>query len=149
MARLMPVSLSRANMNRLHRHIRRPTRKGMLSVELMMVLPLVLVVLLGTIEFACLLMAQQSLAHATYLGARRASLYDASPDDVERTVKRALSASMGRQVRVSARIGRDVGEPVLVQACVPMQLAAPDLLGWMGVSLRGRELQAATVLRRE
>jgi Flp pilus assembly protein TadG len=119
------------------------------SVELMMVLPLVLLVLLGTIEFACLLMAQQSLAHATYLGARRASVCEASSEDIERTVRGALGPSMGRKVRVSARVGQDVGEAVVVHARVPMQSAAPDFLGWIGVSLQGRELQAAAVLRKE
>lgn len=124
-------------------------RRGIAAVELTMALPLILTVFLGIVEFATLMMAQQSLVHATYLGARRASVVNATPSEIERTVRSALSARMGQRVTVEVQGGSDSGDLVFVRAFVPMQCAAPDLLAWVGVSLWGRELSAGTMLHRE
>ena len=54
---------------------RKSSRKGaVLSVELVMVLPILLFVLLAFVEFGLMLMSQQGLAAASSLGARHAAL---------------------------------------------------------------------------
>jgi Flp pilus assembly protein TadG len=119
------------------------------SVELTMTLPLVFVLLLALVEFAMLLIARQNLSHATYVGARRAAVADASAADVERAVRGVLSRRLAADLSLDVELGRSTGDVIRVEAVVPMSVASPDLLRWVGLSLRGRELRTGSVLRKE
>lgn len=128
---------------------RSQNHRGVITVELTMALPILLILFLAVIEFAMLLIARQSLSHASYVGARRGSISAASDADVAEAVRGVLGRRLTNQLDVQVDLGVATGDSVRVSVAVPMRAAAPDLLRWIGLSLSGRELRAETVLRRE
>lgn len=87
----MPRCLSRPKKN----------RSGAAAVELAISLPVLVMLLFGTIETCTMIFLQQSLEIAAYEGARVAILPKVQASDVEATVNQILSA---RRVN-SARVG--------------------------------------------
>ncbi len=135
-------------------------RTGLLAVELVMVLPLLLIVLLGMVEFSLLLTARQELLTASREGARVASHgggdREAVRQEVEATVRRVLGRGQLGKARVEilwdtadprepgngrdrVRVGLEIGAAEIV----------PDLLGWAGLSIASDHLAAATLLNVE
>jgi Flp pilus assembly protein TadG len=145
---------------------RRHNRRGaILSLELIMVLPILLIVLLATVEFGILLMSSQGVGAAASVGARNAALPSSSLASVTDAVSTALDGYswQGKQevvVFVDSGSGfvRDNG-PVLANAPsgsvvsvtvnVPSDQAAPNLLQYFGISLSGKELTTTYVTRKE
>jgi hypothetical protein len=81
-------------------------RRGVVVIELLLVAPLLLIILLGTIEFALLLVARAQLVSACREGARVASHGGGDRDElqaeVRETVQRALGhGSLGHHAKVA------------------------------------------------
>ena len=141
------------------------SRKGaVLSVELVMVLPILLFVLLAFIEFGLMLMSQQGLAAASSLGARQAALTGATETSVITTVDNALTGwswKPNRELVVLVNGSKIVlggsdeiasaptGAVISVSVNVPTDKAAPNLLKWIGIDTAGKDLTTTYVTRKE
>ena len=132
----------------------RRRRRGSLTLELLLVLPILLVILLATVEFASLLQARQQLLGASREGARVAAL-GGDESAVEAAVRRALGSSYQDAITIrtvlrdSAGLPVVSGAPVLVHLEIPANAAAPDLLRLIGFTLQGEEITAVTTMRKE
>ncbi|HYT89943.1 MAG TPA: TadE/TadG family type IV pilus assembly protein [Gemmataceae bacterium] len=132
----------------------RRRRPAALAVELLFALPVLLAMLLGTVEFSMLLVARQQLLVASREGARVAA-QGGDATEVEQAVSLFLGASSLAGASVQSVLTDDVGEPlpsgapVTVTVTLPTARAVPDLLAFIGFSIRGDTLIAQTVMRKE
>jgi Flp pilus assembly protein TadG len=145
------------------------SRKGaVLSLELIMVMPILLMVLLATVEFGILLMSSQGVGAAAAVGSRNAALPSSSRASVVSAVDSALVGYVWkntRQIEVFVDSGagfvKDTAVPgtllqnapsgsvVSVTVNVEMDNAAPDLLKYFGLSLNNKYLRTTYVTRKE
>jgi hypothetical protein len=133
-----------------------PTRRRRASaaVEMLFILPLLLIVLLGTVEFALWLAAQQQVTLASREGARVAAT-GGSAADVGATVHFALGDARFQQATVQTFLTDEAGNPVLpgapvsVMVQLPASAVVPDLLIFIGLSIRDQFLVSQTVMRKE
>ena len=74
--------------------IKRTTRKrrGMLTAELLLALPILLILLFATLQFVMLLMADQAISAAASIAAREAALPSATTARVEFVVGEVLDS---------------------------------------------------------
>jgi Flp pilus assembly protein TadG len=130
------------------------TRRGHVAIELLIVLPILLTVLLGTIEFSLLLTAQQQVSLAAR-EATRVAATGGSVADIEQAVRLTLGDARYAQASVTAMLtdsnGDPVasGEPIAVRVQMPAGAAVPDLLVFAGLSIRNQVLVGQTVMRKE
>lgn len=124
-------------------------RRGVLSMELVLTLPILFVLLMGLFEFTMLFYSRSLIVEATRVGARKASLPGATVTDVEEEVRRVLSPRLQTGMQVSVDVGIHSGDVVAVSVETPMNSASPDLLWPIGVSLTGRNLYSETRMIRE
>ena len=133
---------------------RRERRGGSLTLELLFVLPILMAVLLGTIEFSLFGLARQQLVAASREGARVAAL-GGSQQDVRNAVQLYLGngqlAPAAIQAVLTDPAGNPIpsGQPVTVTVSVPATQAVPDLLAFLGISLTNENIIAQTVMRKE
>jgi Flp pilus assembly protein TadG len=126
-------------------------RKGaVLSLELLLVLPILLVVCFAVVEFSMLLIAMQRVQTASSAACRIGTLPARNPDVQQQAMLAAAKAALGNPSLIAAcqmpqsDVGTYAGDPVVVVVSVPMTAAAPNLLKMMGFSLEGRQLVAQT-----
>jgi len=132
--------------------LRRPLRilrRGVMSLELVLTLPILGVVLMGLFEFTLLFYARGQVVEASRAGARQATLPGATIDDVEATVARVLPPRLRQGLAVETDLGTRSGDMVLVAVSVPMTSAAPDLLWPIGAGLAGKRLTSETRMVQE
>lgn len=130
-------------------------RQGaIMALELLLVLPLVLAIFFGTVEYGLLLAAEARLINASREGARVAAAGGDS-NDVEAAVKAALLADEADLVDIQALL-TDVnddpllpGDQVAVMVSAPATTLVPDLLRFIGISICNRCLIGQTVMRKE
>jgi hypothetical protein len=130
-----------------HRRITR--RRGVLTAELVLTLPILLVVILGLFEFTWLFYARGMVVEASRVAARKASLPGANLEIVQAEVNRLLPARFVSHARIQADLGEFPGDVVSVAVAVPMRSVAPDLLWPIGFTLSGRDLYSETRMVRE
>jgi hypothetical protein len=129
-------------------------RRGGVAVELLLVFPLLLAVLLGTVEFSLWLAGRQQVALASREGARAAAT-GGTANDVQAAVRLALGDARYQQAQVVADLTDPAGvpvapgEPVAVLVRLPAAAVVPDLLVVVGVSIRDQSLISQTVMRKE
>jgi Flp pilus assembly protein TadG len=129
-------------------------RRGSLTVELLLVLPILLAILLAMFEFSALLVARQELLSASREGARVAAL-GGDENQVREAVSRALNAHYDQAVTVRTLLTDSSGEPVesgspvVVRLELPTAAAAPDLLRFIGISIHGETIIAQATMRKE
>src|SRR5262245_17685472 len=107
--------------NRPHR------RRGSLTAELLFVFPLLLGILLATVELALWLTAQQQVALASREGARTAAT-GGSEEAVNDAVRLVLGDARFARAQVQASLAVPSGEPVAVLVQLPAEAVVPDLL---------------------
>lgn len=139
-------------------NMKRQPRRGILTFELLLILPILLIVLLAAVQFSLTLHARQQLVAASREGCRVAAL-GGSLDEVERTVRRTLGTGRlaDAEIDLTDESGKTLhpgtpvfsGEPVAVWLKLPTVHVVPDLLRFMGYSIKNDELVARTVMRRE
>lgn len=127
----------------------RTRRRGWLSIELVLTLPILMVLLLGLFEFSLLFYARSSVVEASRAGARAASLAGINQQQVEDAVKRILPPALSENCSVDYVPGEKSGDRVTVGVRVPMSSAAPDVLWMVGYSLEDQDLYAETSMIRE
>jgi hypothetical protein len=125
------------------------SRRGVLSLELILTLPILLIVLMGLIEFTVLFYSRSLVVEATRVGARKASLPGATAESVEAEVRNVLSPRLQTGIQVGVDVGLHSGDVVVVSVQTPMTSASPDLLWPIGLSLNGRNLYSETRMIRE
>jgi hypothetical protein len=124
-------------------------------IEALIVLPLLLALVLVTVQFGMAIIARQQVEAACREGARVAA-QGGSRHDVEAAVRRILGSS-GRlsAARVDATLtdgnGDPLpsGEPVRVTVLVPAGMVAPDMAPFLGFSLANQVIAAQVVMRKE
>lgn len=133
----------------------RVSRRGMLTLELVLVLPILLIVVLAIVQFAGLLLASQALHAAASVAAREASIPGATAAGVAGSVERSLAgwrfAGFVDPVRI-VPTEPDLaasGDPITVTVSVDSVRAVPNLLGVFGVRLGNPKLTATFVSRKE
>ncbi len=124
-------------------------RAGWLSMELVFVLPILLFLLLGLLEFSLLFFARAEVTEATRTGARMATLAGISEEDVIAGVRKTLSPRLHNGLAIHVDLGEQSGDPVIVAVRVPMGMASPDLLWPIGYSLQRQYLYAETSYLKE
>jgi hypothetical protein len=123
-------------------------------VELLLVLPLLVALLVGMVEFSMLLVARQHLLTASREGARVAAL-GGDQDEVAHAVYRYLGEGRLADAEVVAVLDDEAGRPipsgeaVEVRVRLPANHAVPDLLRFVGISIAKDEIVARTVMRKE
>lgn len=127
----------------------RTRRRGVLSAELLLTLPILTVLLFGLLEFSLLFFARADVVDASRAGARAARLYGATAESVEQQVRFSLGNRLASNARVQADLGDKTGDEVIVTVKVPMAVASPDLLWLIGYSLQGRDLICQTRMAKE
>ena len=128
---------------------RRARRRGSAVVEFAIVAPVLLLLLFGMIEFARLLMVKQAIAHASYEGARQASLKGTDELSIQQATNRALTAAGLSRATITITpdvSSRDAGRLVGVTVAVRCQDVS-----WLNGSYLGPDqlLTATTTARCE
>jgi hypothetical protein len=132
----------------------RNKRRGSMTTELLFVFPILLAILLGTVEFSLWLSAQQQVALASREGARTAAT-GGDGDAVNESVRLALGDGRFNVAEVEVKLTDDNGEPagpgdpVAVQVRLPAGAVVPDLLRFIGFSIKDEVLVGQTVMRKE
>lgn len=124
-------------------------RRGVLSMELVLTLPILFILLLGLFEFTMLFYSRSLIVEATRVGARKASLPGATEQSVQNDILQVLSPRLQTGIQVGVELGAHSGDVVVVSVQTPMTSACPDLLWPIGVSLSGRNLYSETRMIRE
>jgi hypothetical protein len=125
------------------------SRKALLSMELVLTLPLLMLVLFAVFEYSMLFFARGGVVEASRIGARTATYPGASLEVIEQSVVQSLGPQLNQNVSVFVEPGQFSGDRVVVVVKVPMAAASPDLLWPIGFGLQGRYLIAETVMERE
>jgi hypothetical protein len=135
---------------------RRRRSGAVLSVEWLLVFPILVAIMFAITEFSLLWSAKHSLEAATYAAAREASL-----PAIDETARLAAAESAAERVLGNPKyiaqyefeettdFGLHTGDPMVVELSMPMSAASPDLLAVIGISIDGKRLTARTVMRRE
>ena len=120
----------------------RSRRGAVLSMELVLVLPILLLLIFSLVEFSMLTAAQARVAAAAQAGARFMSISGATDNSVQERVAQILGSDLSAACRISVQPAKYVGETCYVSVAVPMQSASPDLLWCIGFGLAGRTLES-------
>jgi hypothetical protein len=124
-------------------------RRGILSMELVLTLPVLMILLFGIFEFTCLFYTYGSVVEASRAGARRATLHGVFEEDVHEVIHRSLGTRLYQVSEVAVDGSQSSGEPVICAVRVPMSACAPNLLWPIGFDLEGRSLECATHMVKE
>jgi hypothetical protein len=127
----------------------RHPRRGVLSMELIITLPIFGLLLMGLFEYSLLFASRGDVVDACRSGCRRGTLAYATPEDVEEQVRRSLGSTLGPHAIIDSELGEYTGDEVVVTVRVPMSAASPDLLWPIGFGLRDRELSCQSRMVKE
>ena len=128
-------------------------KRGFLTMELMLVLPVLLIVLLVLVELGTYLLAAQAIQGAAMVGAREATLPGATPDRVRTAVVGALAGwsyanSLSQDDIQVVDLPADGNVSVTVSVDATKAVVNP-LLGVPGLDLSGKRIAAQFVMRKE
>lgn len=130
-----------------NRNVRR--RTGFVSLEVILVLPLLLILLLGLLQFSLLFLARGQVIDAAHAGVRLAALHGVEIWEIEEEVRHSLGSKLANYALVDIFPAEHSGEEVLVEVRVPMAAATPDLLWPIGYSIRNQSLIAHSRMLKE
>jgi Flp pilus assembly protein TadG len=128
-----------------------PRRRGAIhAVELMLLLPIVLALIVGMVEYSMILSIDQQLAVASREGGRVAA-QGGSAAEVEAAARLVLGAgAVGKHAAVTSQLTDVSGDPVAVRVAVADAAAVvPNMLRFVGFSIKNKPLAGSTVMRRE
>jgi hypothetical protein len=133
---------------------RRGQRTGaVLSLELVLVMPVLALAFFSVVEFSLLLMGRQRVQSAATaacrVGTLPASDAAAQQQAMRDAAARALGGAMADAYQMQSDLGPHAGDPVVVRITVPMTAASPNMLAMLGFSLEGRQLAAQTQMCRQ
>ena len=128
-----------------------------------MLFPILLIVLIGGVQFTQIIMASQTVAAAARVGVREASVVGATEASVENVVDRVVAGwrfandpSLAVMVEAAKPDGTAIpfasastGDLVAVSVSVDSTAAVSDMLASFGITFAGSQLQAKLVARKE
>lgn len=142
-------------------------RRGALTVELVLTLPILLAVLVATILFGQWMMSQQAIQAAASVGAREATLPGATETRVQEVVEAAVDGWRfdghldpveitidGTPAASGDLAAAPTGAVIEVRVSVDANKAVPDLLNVFStddtdLSIVGKKISATYVMRKE
>ena len=124
-------------------------RRGVLSMELVLTLPILFMLLLALFQFMMLFYSRSLIVEASRAAARKATLPGTTESDIEAEVRRVLVPRLQQGMQVQVDFGEWSGDVVTVSVAVPMGAATPDLLWPIGLGLDGQNLFSETRMVRE
>ncbi|MCE9548160.1 MAG: pilus assembly protein [Planctomycetia bacterium] len=157
----------------IRRHHRSPRttrraapRRGVLSVELVMTLPVLLMTIVGAVLLNQMLMSNQAVGAAAANGAREATMPGATATSVRETVLRSVQgwrfANNPIDVKVTIRVNgvplasdpaaladAATGDDVSVTVRVAAVKAVPDMLKTFGLTIADQQLETTYHMRKE
>ena len=133
-----------------------PRHGGIMAMELLLILPLMMAIFFGTVEYGLLLAAEARLFNASREGARVAAA-GGNLDDVKAAVKATLLKGEQNLVDIQAVLTDPPnstqpvppGSPVAVKVSATAKTLVPDFLRFIGMSIANRCLSGQTVMRKE
>lgn len=140
---------------------RQSRRRGLLSLELLIVLPVAALVAFAMVELGLLLAASSRVNAAASAAGREASLPGATEQSIQETALAALGdAKFANACRITARFADPSlenealefarsGDFIRVTVKLKASEASPDLLSIVGWKLKHRMLTSSFVVRRE
>lgn len=129
-------------------------RRATVSFELLLISPILLGVLLAVVEMSMIVVTSQQLAHASAQGARVAA-QGGGEEEVVRTVRQTLGDGVLAGAQVETILTDPQGQPlpsgqaVVVWVSIPATEAVPDLLRFIGFTIKDETLLGRTVMRKE
>jgi len=133
----------------MRRNYNRPLRSGVAAAEFAVCFPVVVLIVLSTIEACTMVFLKQSLTVAAYEGARTAISLDASVAGVEQSAQQILTERRVQGGTVTITPSRldsvDVGEYVEVEVSAPAMLNSVVPISFY----RGRNLSATATMMKE
>jgi Flp pilus assembly protein TadG len=120
-------------------------------MELLLVLPILMAVVLGMIQFSLLISARQQVTSAAREAGRVAAL-GGSNTEIQATVDRFFGSKVATvQTAIADLNGQPIlpGDPVTVVVRVRTSCLVPELLKCVGFSMKNQELVARAVMRKE
>jgi Flp pilus assembly protein TadG len=132
-------------------HKRNLPRTGAIhAVELLLLLPIILALILGMVEYSMILSIDQQLAVASRQGARVAA-QGGSAAEVEAAARTVLgTGNVGQSALVTSQLTDVSGDPVAVTVAVADAASVvPDLLRFVGFSIKDQPLTGLTMMRKE
>ncbi|HWY87414.1 MAG TPA: TadE/TadG family type IV pilus assembly protein [Gemmataceae bacterium] len=130
---------------------RNPPRQGTIhAVELLLLLPIILGLILGMVEYSMILSIDQQLAVASRQGARVAA-QGGSAAEVEAAARLVLgSGNVGLSALVTSQLTDVSGDPVSVSVTVADAASVvPNMLNFLGFSIKDQPLAGLTIMRKE
>jgi hypothetical protein len=124
-------------------------KRGVLSMELVLTLPILFFLLLAIFEFMMLFYSRSLLVEASRIGARKAAISGVTEEDIAVEIERVLSPQLQKGIQINVDFGEWSGDVVTVALTVPMTSASPDLMWPIGFGLTGRNLYSETRMIRE
>ena len=132
------------------------TRRGVLTLEFALLLPILLLVLLAVVQFSTYLLGTQAIQAAALIGAREATLPGATQIAVQEAVERSLDSWRFRAdldpvvVEPAGWESLPTGSGVTVTVSVDADKAALNSLrGSPGFDLAGKKIRARYIMRKE
>ena len=121
---------------------------------MLMFFPILIALIFALTEFSLLWAANHTLKAASAAAAREASLPAVSEEARYAAAQQACERVLNDEdtmaaIEMNIDAGLHTGDPVTVDLACPMDAACPDLLAVIGISIKGRNLKAKTVMRRE
>ena len=129
----------------------KPNRPAALAIELMLALPILMALVLGMVQFSLMISARQQVTGAAREGGRVAAL-GGSDVEIQATVDRFFGAKVAQVQTALADPSGDpiaAGDPVTVVVRVRTSCLVPELLGFIGFSMKNQEIVARAVMRKE
>jgi hypothetical protein len=129
-------------------------RRGSLTIELLLLMPVLLALVVGAVEMSLLVASEQKLEAASATGARTAA-QGGDQEAVRLAVREALAHSKLCGAEVIVRLDDENGYPlpsgstVEVRVQINANQAVPDLLSFIGFSIKEMTLSGHTAMRKE
>lgn len=126
-------------------------RRGLAAVELAMISPVLIVILMGIIQFGWLFFFKQAMTTATRVGARRATLPGATDTQIRAAVDAAMNnmnltkATYQYAVTLTRSTSGNPHETVLMTVPYDRVTIVGSFFNWLGIT----EIRASSSFRRE
>jgi len=130
------------------------SRRGSLTVELLLLLPVLILIVLAAIELSQMVSVNQRLQAASEQAARAAS-QGADSEEIARVARQVLGKGALANAEIKAKWLDDHGRPlpsgelVEVVVSIPAKKAVPDFLRVVGFGLANKTLSGRTAMRKE
>lgn len=115
-------------------------------MELVLTIPVLVILLLGVVEFGCLLRAYGTIASASQRAAQIAAKFGVGDEQVDTGVQRSLGTRLFAVAEVRFEGADAPGNDLACSICVPMAACAPNLLWPIGFDLEGESLECTSQL---